>query len=614
MRTIIAISLLAAVACGEETPEGTTKQATPVKATPIPSPTVEPTAMAEPTPTPMPPQYFIPFRPFERPILITGVPPTVSEYAKWCAYERHPNDMPFFGRRWTWQEGLTTVIRRSASEWNRITPPNELRDFHAAMVAIQDWWLQYAEFQDPDAEIDLEVDYRDAINAFHQWSGREAVTAAEYALPLSVFQQLVKWECTYGPTPTPEPTATAMPEPTNATRPITPTPTPTVDEVTATPTPTATPEPTDTLMPSPTATPESVTMTLDCEDERFIEGIVKLSEDSESPFQARILKLYEGSEELERTESVLRCKAEAKLSNQTDSYIIYYVEIDRDGDQFIGYRSGDAITSPTPGPTTTPTATPTPRPPGYSLNNPVEAGGILQGSDGTEISVLEIIADARQQIAEENRFNDPPEEGNRFYMIRVDIVYPSGDESISVREADFRLIGDNRLIYAPFDQTCGLIPDELGGEIFGGGRIEGNICFEIPEDEGGLILIHEPGFGSESRRFLSLSEAELTPTATPEPTAMPTPTATPDNTPKTEFGNGSYEVGVDIAPGTYRSEGPEDPFPFCSFARLKTAGASFMDLDQVSDIQNVQGPAIAKIEASDGGFFSQGCKTWVRRN
>ena len=27
----------------------------------------------------------------------------------------------------------------------------------------------------------------------------------------------------------------------------------------------------------------------------------------------------------------------------------------------------------------------------------------------------------------------------------------------------------------------------------------------------------------------------------------------------------------------------------------------------------MQGPAIAKIEASDGGFFSQGCKTWVRR-
>ena len=65
-------------------------------------------------------------------------------------------------------------------------------------------------------------------------------------------------------------------------------------------------------------------------------------------------------------------------------------------------------------------------------------------------------------------------------MIRVEVVYPSGDESISVQWHDFKLIGDNRLVYDPFDQTCGLIPDRLDGEIFGGGRIEGVICFEIP--------------------------------------------------------------------------------------------------------------------------------------
>ena len=58
------------------------------------------------------------------------------------------------------------------------------------------------------------------------------VVIAENALPLPVFEELVKWECTYGPEPTP---------------------TPTVDEVTNTPTPTATPEP--TAMPTPTATP-----------------------------------------------------------------------------------------------------------------------------------------------------------------------------------------------------------------------------------------------------------------------------------------------------------------------------------------------------------------------
>ena len=194
MRTILAASLLtllAAVACG----------------------TTPTAAMAEPTPTPVPPQYFTPLRPFERPILIAGVPPSESEYAKWCAYERHPSDIPLLGRRWTWQDALTSVIRRSANEWNRITPPNELRDFHEAMVAIQDWWLQYAESQDPDAE----VDYAEAIRAFPivdvGFDGSDIfirdglkgdVVIAENALPLPVFQELVKWECTYGPEPTPD--------------------------------------------------------------------------------------------------------------------------------------------------------------------------------------------------------------------------------------------------------------------------------------------------------------------------------------------------------------------------------------------------------------------------
>ncbi len=201
------------------------------------------------------------------------------------------------------------------------------------------------------------------------------------------------------------------------------------------------------------------------------------------------------------------------------------IELDDDGDEepdfiwqdskWVAYVSPEDLAEEDPcsldftaeEPTSTPppsfSATPTPLPAGYTLNNPVEAGGILQGSDGTEISVLAIIADARQQIADENMFNDPPKEGNRFYMVRVEVAYPSGTDSIDVSDYDFKLIGDSRLIY---DATCGVVPDELDGEIFGGGRIEGNVCFEIPEDEGGLILIHEPGFGSESRRFLSLEE------------------------------------------------------------------------------------------------------------
>ena len=280
--------------------------------------------------------------------------------------------------------------------------------------------------------------------------------------------------------------------------------------------------------PEPTATRSPIT--INCNDERFTKQILELSEDNQNSFSPRILKLYSDVEELERTERVLRCKGTATLSRGGESYITYHYEIDRDGDAFIGYEIGDPISTPTPA--TMPS-------PGFTLDNPLSAGEILHSSDGTEIRVLGVVEDARRQVAGENQFNDPPKEGKRFYMISVEVSYPSGSGSVTVSDSDFSLIGANRVVYEPFDYDCGVIPNELDGEVYGGGRIQGNICFEIPEDEGDFILIHEPGYGAESRRFLSLPYSEVkeptpaTPTQTPTamPTPEPTPTPTPQSTP-----------------------------------------------------------------------------------
>ena len=139
----------------------------------------------------------------------------------------------------------------------------------------------------------------------------------------------------------------------------------------------------------------------------------------------------------------------------------------------------------------TPSQTPTTRPLGTSLNNPVEAGGVLSGSNGTEIVVTNITADAWGLVRAENQFNDPPGEGNRFYLVAVEVANVSGDDSINVFESDFKLIGENRTVYTTFDDSCGVIPDPLDGELFVGGRTSGNICFQIPQGEGGLVLIHQ---------------------------------------------------------------------------------------------------------------------------
>ena len=124
------------------------------------------------------------------------------------------------------------------------------------------------------------------------------------------------------------------------------------------------------------------------------------------------------------------------------------------------------------------------------------------GSDGSEIRVIEIIEDATQMVAERNRFNDPPGEGNVFLIINIELVAATTGDSVTVYDWAFKLIGDNRVIY---ETSCGVIPDEFGGEVFGGGKLQGNLCFELPPSEQGLILIHEPAFSAEGRRFLSVT-------------------------------------------------------------------------------------------------------------
>ena len=227
-----------------------------------------------------------------------------------------------------------------------------------------------------------------------------------------------------------------------------------------------------------------------CSDDWLIDAIVNLSEERESSFSPRILKLYTDKiEEVERTTKLLRCKAEAKMSQGGEVFLTYHYEIDRDGDGFIGYSVGDPVP-----------------PPGSTLNDAYAVGTVMTGSDGTQIRAISITADAWPLVYAENRFNDPPEEGNRFFMVRVEVVNPSDAlQSVDVDDFDFKLIGDNRVVYS-YSEGCGVIPDELDREIFPGGRAEGNVCFEVPETERGMILIHEPGYGTENRRFLILTD------------------------------------------------------------------------------------------------------------
>lgn len=90
-----------------------------------------------------------------------------------------------------------------------------------------------------------------------------------------------------------------------------------------------------------------------------------------------------------------------------------------------------------------------------------------------------------------------------------------------------------------------------------------------------------------------------TPTRTPAPTATPTPTYP-------HFSDGTYQVGKDIQPGTYRTRVGS---PGCYYARLKGFGGTVDDIIANND---TDAPAIVTIAASDAGFTSDGCGTWTK--
>ena len=152
-------------------------------------------------------------------------------------------------------------------------------------------------------------------------------------------------------------------------------------------------------------------------------------------------------------------------------------------------------------------------PPGMSLDNPVPVGGVLAGFDGIETVVSTIVDNAWDLLRAENHqyyeyHNDSPEVGKRYYMITLEVKYVSGTDSLDLRPYDYRLVGDNRVVYWPCNFSLPIsveIPDDLRAELFPGGKVRGNVCFEVGADDKEFVLIHEAGNSPPFiRRFLSL--------------------------------------------------------------------------------------------------------------
>lgn len=89
-------------------------------------------------------------------------------------------------------------------------------------------------------------------------------------------------------------------------------------------------------------------------------------------------------------------------------------------------------------------------------------------------------------------------------------------------------------------------------------------------------------------------------TVTETVTATETATAGPP-APAAAFGDGMFQVGTDIQPGTYSASGS-----LCYWARLSAAEGGLESI-----IANGNGPSIVTIKADDKYFESRNCGDWT---
>ncbi len=201
----------------------------------------------------------------------------------------------------------------------------------------------------------------------------------------------------------------------------------------------------------------------------------------------------------------------------------------------------------------TPTPTPTPIPAFGSRQNPVRLGTTVaiknadEATDHWEITVLQTFPDATSLVLEENRHNDPPSEGKQYFMLTVRVRY-LGPDSGHFGKVRLKSVGDSAVGYDYYDNNCGWIPNALSSpEIFKGGIVEGNVCWEIAsaDSESLLMYMESSNFLGGKRTWFSLVERErdsyptpvlnITPTgidrvvpvSTLAPTVTPTPIPTP---------------------------------------------------------------------------------------
>ncbi len=133
--------------------------------------------------------------------------------------------------------------------------------------------------------------------------------------------------------------------------------------------------------------------------------------------------------------------------------------------------------------------------------------GDLIITDDWEIRIEKIIRgeSAWQRIFETNQYNEPPSAGMAYLLVKIYAHYIGDNENgASIGLLSIKTTGSQNVIY---DAPSVVDPEPAFDAIlFPGGEVEGWLALQMGEDESNIILIFNPAYSDETKRFIRLEE------------------------------------------------------------------------------------------------------------
>jgi len=172
--------------------------------------------------------------------------------------------------------------------------------------------------------------------------------------------------------------------------------------------------------------------------------------------------------------------------------------------------TGPAITSPggatpTPSARSSATAIAQASRPGGSRGTAVTLGQSLDVDGQWQLTVVKVDRDAWVQMRTSSSLSATPAATERLVIItvRAKNVATNAQKAEKISDFDFRLTGSLNQLYNSYDQknSCGFIRNEIDADLFPGGQTEGDVCFRVPRDETGLLLVWRADFGDKLSFF-----------------------------------------------------------------------------------------------------------------